>query len=178
MVALSRGHSPVTARGLSWVTSLVGEAGLSGLWASGVAAHSLQSLGLRGSRAQVQCLWCTGLVSLRRVESSPARGRTVSPALAGGFFTPGPPGKSQNALLKDPLTPHPHHLRSCFGIATSSFSDFTLSSVWVSLFPYLYFTSGFLPPLMVVFSLVSRLGHGGRSSSSLSRGRDGRRSPH
>ena len=44
-------------------------------------------------------------------------------------------------------------------------------------FPYLYFTSGFLPPLMVVFSLVSRLGHGGRSSSSLSRGRDGRRSP-
>ena len=174
---LSRGHSTVTARGLGSVTSPVAEPGRSGLWASGVAARSLQPLGLPGSRAQDQCWWCTGLVALRRVESSPARDRTVSPALAGGFFTPGPPGKSQNALLKDPLTPHPHHLRSCFGIATSSFSDFTLSSVWVSLFPHLYFTSGFLPPLMVVFFLVFRLGHGGRSSSSLSGGRDGRRSP-
>ena len=142
-----------------------------------MAARSLQPLWPPGSRAQLQCWWRTGLFALRRVESSPARDRAVSPALAGGFFTTGPPGKSQNALLKDPLTPRPHHLGSCFGIATPSFSEFTLPSVWVSLSPHLYFPSGLLPPLMVVFSLVFRLGHGGRSSSSLSGGREGRWSP-
>ena len=108
--------------------------------------------------------------------SLPQPGIEPCNASAGGFFTAGPPGKSQNALLKDPLTPHPLHVRSCFGIATRSFSDLTLCRVWVSVFPHLYFTSGFLPPLMGVFSLVFRLGHGGRSSSSLSGGRDGRRS--
>ena len=40
-----------------------------------------------------------GLVAQRHVESSRTRDQTVSPALAGGFLTGGPPGKSPFSLL-------------------------------------------------------------------------------
>ena len=46
-----------------------------------------------GPRAQAQQLWRTGLVALR-VWDLPRPGlEPVSPALAGGFLTTGPPGK-------------------------------------------------------------------------------------
>ena len=49
---------------------------------------------LAAPRAQVQYLWHTGLVALRHVGSSQTRLEPVCPALAGGFLTTAPPGKS------------------------------------------------------------------------------------
>ena len=39
-------------------------------------------------------LWCTGLVALRHVGSSPSQIEPVSPALEDKFFTTEPPGKT------------------------------------------------------------------------------------
>jgi len=52
-----------------------------------------QCLQLLGSGAQAQQWWYTLLVAPRHVGSCCSRDRTVSPALAGRFFTTGPPGK-------------------------------------------------------------------------------------
>ena len=58
-----------------------------------VVACGLQKLWLLGSRAQTQYLWCTDLVA-RGMWDFPSPGiKSVSPALAGGFFTTEPPGK-------------------------------------------------------------------------------------
>ena len=43
-----------------------------------------------------------GLVSLQHVESSWTRVQTVSPTLAGGFLTTGPPGVSQSLYFSIP----------------------------------------------------------------------------
>ena len=50
-------------------------------------------LGFPDSRAQAQQLWCTGLVLLSHVGSSWTGIKSMSPALAGRFFTTEPPGK-------------------------------------------------------------------------------------
>ena len=52
------------------------------------AAHRLQA-------CRLQLLWHVGLVAPWLAESCQTRD-PVSPALAGGFFTTGPPGKSQS----------------------------------------------------------------------------------
>ena len=51
-------------------------------------------VGFSGYSMQVQQLWYTGLVAPQQVESSLTRDRTLSTALAGGFPTTVPPGKS------------------------------------------------------------------------------------
>ena len=100
-----RGLSLVVVRGLlSVVASLVEEHRLQALVLeqlrhSGSRAHRLQQLQLAGSRAQAQELWRTGLVASRHVESSQTRARTRVPALAGGFLTTVPPGKSLVQIL-------------------------------------------------------------------------------
>ena len=77
----------VAVRGLLIaVASLVAEHGLQ--------VRGLQQLWLSGSRAQAQQLWCTGLVVPRHVVSSRPGIEPMSPALAGGFLTTVPPGKS------------------------------------------------------------------------------------
>ena len=55
----------------------------------------LQSSGCRhaGSRLQAQKLWCTGLVTPQHVGSTLTGIKPMSPVLAGGFLTTGPPGK-------------------------------------------------------------------------------------
>ena len=68
-VAVGEGHSSVVVCGL-----LIA-----------VASH----VALPGFRAWPQQLWCTDLVAPQHVGSS----QTMSPALAGGFFTTEPPGK-------------------------------------------------------------------------------------
>ena len=63
----------------------------------------LQSTGSRHAgfsscSMQAQELWCTGLVALRQLNlwDLPGPGiKPVSPALAGGFSTTAPPGKSR-----------------------------------------------------------------------------------
>ena len=58
---------------------------------------SCSSWGLQNTGSIV---WCMGLVALQHVESSQIRDRThVSPALAGGFFTTEPPGKTYFTFL-------------------------------------------------------------------------------
>ena len=49
-----------------------------------------------GSKAQAQQLWPMGLVAPQHVGSSWTRDWTLSPTLAGGFFTTEPPGKSKD----------------------------------------------------------------------------------
>ena len=65
--------------------------------ASPVAEHGLQAQAsvvvARGSRAQTQQLWRTGLGAPWHVGSSQTRARTASPTLAGGLLTTVPPGK-------------------------------------------------------------------------------------
>ena len=58
-----------------------------------------QQLWLKGSRAQAQYLWRTGLVAPQHVGSSGTRAWPVSPALAGGFLTTAPPGKSRSCCF-------------------------------------------------------------------------------
>ena len=50
----------VVCRLLILAASLAAEHGLQCVWASALAAHGLQQLQLKGSRAQVQQLWHTG----------------------------------------------------------------------------------------------------------------------
>ena len=52
-----------------------------------------------GSRQQ---LWLAGLVALRHIGSSWTRGGTLVRALARGFLTTGPPGKSYNHFIRYP----------------------------------------------------------------------------
>ena len=59
------------------------------LWSTGSRHVGFSSCG-----TQAQQLWCTGLVAPRHVGSSHTRVEPVSPALAGGFLTTAPPGKS------------------------------------------------------------------------------------
>ena len=61
---------------------------------SGFSSCRLQSLGHRLSK-----LWCTSLVVTQNEESSWSRDEPMSPALAGGFLAPGPPGKSPGSFL-------------------------------------------------------------------------------
>ena len=78
------GLSPVAA---TMSCSLVVMCGLLTVVASPVAGDGFQGTG-------AQELWHTGLVSLRHEEYAQTRdGTCVSPALAGGFLTTGPPGK-------------------------------------------------------------------------------------
>ena len=63
------------------------------LQSSGSRASRLQQLPLVGSRPQAQQLWLMGLVALWHVGSFQNRDQTMSPALAGGFFTTEPPEK-------------------------------------------------------------------------------------
>ena len=71
------------------VASLVAEQGLQ--------VCGLQQLWCVGSRAQAQQLWRTGC----GMWDLPGPGlEPMSPALAGGFLTTAPPGKSQNILIQ------------------------------------------------------------------------------
>ena len=56
-----------------------------------VMEHSLQG-------AWAQQLWHTGLVALQHVDLSGPRMESMSPALAGGFFTAKPPGKLESSV--------------------------------------------------------------------------------
>ena len=61
--------------------------------------------------AWVQWLWCTGSVALWHVGIFPGQGSNLmSPALAGEFLTPGPPGKPTAGFLKERLWLHIHIL--------------------------------------------------------------------
>ena len=75
------GYSLVAIYRLLAVPVLVAEHGLQGMLASVVLVPGLSSC----------CL-----VAPRHVESSWIRHQILSPALQGGFFTTGTPGKSQN----------------------------------------------------------------------------------
>ena len=84
-MAASRGYSLVVVRGLIAVASLVGEHGLYGAWASVVwlltPEHRLKRCSARASL-------------LRGMWDPPGSGiKSVSPALAGGFFVSELPGK-------------------------------------------------------------------------------------
>ena len=68
--------------------------GLQQLWCMGSVV-----VWLAGSRAQAQQLWHMGFVALWHVGSSWTRDRTMSPALAGGFLTTAPTGKSPHHIL-------------------------------------------------------------------------------
>ena len=63
-----------------------------GTWTSVVAARGLSSC-----RTQAQCLWCTGLVALRHVESSWSRDRTLH--WQANSYPLVPPGKSQKFVV-------------------------------------------------------------------------------
>ena len=65
---------------------------------SPVVEHGLQHLQLAGSRARAQSLWPVGVAAPRHVGSSWTRDWTISSALAGGFLSTGPPGKSDNSF--------------------------------------------------------------------------------
>ena len=94
LVAASRGYCSLRFAGFSlWWFSCCGAQAL-GAWASVVCGVRPQQLWLAGSRAQAQQLWHTGFIALRHVGSSRTRDRTCVPALAGGFLTTAPPGKS------------------------------------------------------------------------------------
>ena len=58
-----------------------------------------QQLWLAGSRVQAQQLWRMGLVALRMWDLPGPGLEPVSPALAGGFLTTVPPGKSLGSFL-------------------------------------------------------------------------------
>ena len=67
---------------------------------SGCSAHAPHCGGFSCCRAQAPGAWASvaglhELVALQHVESSRIRDHTMSPALAGGFLSTGPPGRSQ-----------------------------------------------------------------------------------
>ena len=78
LVAVSRGYSVVAMRGLLFVVALL----VVGVWASVVVAYGLDCCGTQAELPH-------GKWDLLRPEVKP-----VSPELAGGFLTTGPPGKS------------------------------------------------------------------------------------
>ena len=53
-----------------------------------------------GSRERAQWLRCTGLVAPSMLDLPGPGIKPMSPALAGGFFTTGPPGKSQKVSFE------------------------------------------------------------------------------
>ena len=92
----------VAARGLSLVAT---SGGYSSLWCTGFLLWWLLLLQSTGSRptgfsscsTRAQQLWHTGLVVPHGVRDLPRPGlEPVSPALAGGFLTTVPPGKSHS----------------------------------------------------------------------------------
>ena len=86
------GHSLVVVRGLVAVAPLVVKHGLSGTWASVLAARGFsgcEALEHRLSTCGAQAWWLCGLWNLPGLGLEPA-----SPALAGRSLSPGPPGKS------------------------------------------------------------------------------------
>ena len=92
---------------LLWQVGLLSKlcAGFSLCWLLGPVGFSsfgtwAQQLGLPGSRAQPQQLCLTGLVAPRHVGSSWIRDRTLSPVLAGEFFTTESPGKPRNRTIQ------------------------------------------------------------------------------
>ena len=56
--------------------------------------------GFSSCGTQAQQLWYLGLVALQHGGSSWTRDRTCAPALAGGFLTTVPPGKSQSTIFR------------------------------------------------------------------------------
>ena len=91
LTAASRGHSLLaTCRLLGALTSLIVEHGLQDIQASAVAACRLSSCG-----SQARKLWYGARVSLLHgMWDSPEPGtEPMSPALAGRFLSPAPPGK-------------------------------------------------------------------------------------
>ena len=64
-----------------------------GVWASVVVAHGLSSCSLRAVEHKCSSCWM-GLVAPWHVGSSWTGIEPMSPALAGGFLTTAPPGKS------------------------------------------------------------------------------------
>ena len=86
------------------VASLLEEHGLWDVRASVVAAQGSQQLRLCSPGAQVQYLWCTGLAAPWHVGSSPTRIKPMSSALADGFVTTEPPGKSNTQNVKQLTT--------------------------------------------------------------------------
>ena len=88
---------------IEWKTSLAQPVGLLIYyfwlcWAF-VAADGLSLVAGSGGSSLVGvcgllwCEWFTGLVALQHVGSSQTRDELMSPAVAGGFLTTGPPGK-------------------------------------------------------------------------------------
>ena len=91
LAAASRGHSLLaTCRLLGTLTSLVVEHGLQDMQASAVAARGLSSCGSRARK-----LWYGARVSLLHgMRDSPEPGtEPLSPARAGPFLSPAPPGE-------------------------------------------------------------------------------------
>ena len=95
LVEASRGYSLVTFGGLLVaVASLVAEHRLQGAWASVAAASRLESTGSAVAVRGLSCTW-----------DLPGPGlEATSPALAGGFLTPQPPGKPEAAISHSPHT--------------------------------------------------------------------------
>ena len=91
LAAASRGHSLLaTCRLLGTLTYLVVEHGLQDMQASAVAARGLSSCGSRARK-----LWYGARVSLLHgMRDSPEPGtEPLSPARAGPFLSPAPPGE-------------------------------------------------------------------------------------
>ena len=73
-----------------------------------IAMASLVELGLQAHG--LQSLWHMGCVAPRHVASSRTRdSKPMSPALAGGFLTTGPPGKSKDNVSVDLMYPGRSH---------------------------------------------------------------------
>ena len=72
--------------------SVAAERGLSS-WGSQALRHRLGSRGFQTLRHRLSSRGSWSLAALRHVGSSRTRDRTMSPALAGGFFSTEPPGK-------------------------------------------------------------------------------------
>ena len=74
-------------------SSLVAEHRLWGMQASVAAERGLSSWGSQALRHRLSSRGSWSLAAPRHVGSSRTRDRTMSPALAGGFFSTEPPGK-------------------------------------------------------------------------------------
>ena len=99
LVVVRRGYSSLWCTGFSlWWLLLLQSSGSrhTGFSSCGTRA---QQLWVAGSRVQAQQLWHMALVTPRHVGSSWTRAPTMSPALAGGFLTTAPPGKSSGSLF-------------------------------------------------------------------------------
>ena len=91
---LKRLSSGSSERGLLFVVVSGFFIGVASLCRTGSMPCWLQQLQLTGSRAWTQQVWHMGLVALQHVGSSPPQTESMSSALADGFLTTGPPGRS------------------------------------------------------------------------------------